>query len=172
MLSSFRPRIALADISAICVTLPSTGILRMPGLLGAIFRLGERPAQENSLATNLLAAKSWRPQPGDQRQDCWTAQSDQRLSDRIVRPWSLAAFLAHGLKPGHALIRPSAMARNQVRYAMITPRDRVTAYDNAKRPSNCLMSAWKRREPNGQHRAWQSRRRSGFEALRRASYLG
>jgi short-subunit dehydrogenase len=85
------------------------------------------PAQENSLATNLLAAKSWRPQPGDQRQDRWTAKSDQRLSDRIVRPWSLAAFLAHGLKPGHALIRPSAMARNQVRYAMITPRDRVTA---------------------------------------------
>jgi hypothetical protein len=30
-------------------------------------------------------------------------------------------------QPGHALIRPSAMARNQVRYAMITPRDRVTA---------------------------------------------
>ena len=55
-----------------------------------------------------------------------TAKPDQRLRRSYARSWSLASFAAHGLKPGHALIWPSAMARDQVRYAILTLVDRMS----------------------------------------------
>jgi hypothetical protein len=54
-----------------------------------------------------------------------TAKPDQRLRRSYARSWSLAAFAAYGLKPGHALLWPSAMARDQVRSAILAPVDRM-----------------------------------------------
>jgi hypothetical protein len=104
MLSSFRPRIALADISAICV--PS----HQPVFSGCSvcwerFSVSARGRHKKIRSQPIC----WQPNRGARSRAisdriAGQLKSDRRLSDRIVRPWSLAAFAGwHGKDRGIGL---------------------------------------------------------------------